>query len=104
MPNAFTRVPDRPVPPLPRWASALLPAADLFMVVMISRPPTGTLRTTWVTPATEQLCRVLAIIGFGFGGFLVWARGTGAWLGLVLIVFAAGCASVALVGLAQQRG
>jgi hypothetical protein len=103
LPNAFTRVPDRPVPPLPRWASALLPVADLFMVVMFSRPPTGTLRTTWVTPATEQLCVALAVVGFLGGGFLVWARGAGAWLGLALILLAAGCASVALVGLAQRR-
>ena len=99
----FTRVPERPVPPLPGWARALLPAADLFMVVLFSRPPTGTLRTTWVTPATLQLGAVLAVIGVLSGAFLIWAGGTGALLGAALVVFGLGCASVALVGVAQRR-
>lgn len=91
------------MPPLPGWARALLPAADLFMVVLYSRPPTGTLRTTWVTPATESLCAVLAVGGLVGGGLLVWARGAGALLGAALVLFALGCAAVALVGLAQRR-
>jgi hypothetical protein len=103
LPNVFTRVPDGPVPPLPRWASALLRVADLFMVVMISRPPTGTLRTTWVTPATLQLGAALAVVGVLGGALLLWARGPGALLGALLLVFGLGCASVALVGLAQRR-
>ena len=103
MPNVFTRVPEQPVPPLPRWAGALLPVADLFMRAMISRPSSGTLRDTWVTPATDGLCRALAVVGLLCGGFLVWAGGTGALLGLLLIVFALGCGSVALVGFAQRH-
>ena len=52
MPNRFTRVPDRPVPPLPWLGRMVLPLADLFMILMASRPRSGSLRTTWVTPAT----------------------------------------------------
>lgn len=105
MPNVFTRVPERPVPALPRWAQALLPAADLFMVLMVSRPATGTLRTTWVTPATEQLSTALAVVALGCGGFLaaMHASMAGMVLGVALILFGLGCAAVALVGLAQRR-
>jgi len=103
MPNVFTRVPDRPVPPLPGWAAALLPVADLFMVLMVSRPPTGTLRTTWVTPGTLQLTTVLALVGLVVGGLLLPRFGLSALLGVLLIAFALGCGSVALVGLAQRR-
>ncbi|HEX6489082.1 MAG TPA: hypothetical protein VF137_09485 [Candidatus Dormibacteraeota bacterium] len=103
MPNTFTRVPDRPVPELPRWARVLLPAADLFMVAMVSRPPTGTLRTTWVTPATLQLCAVLGVVAPVIGVLLLFRGGVALAVGILLILFAAGCLSVALVGLAQRR-
>jgi hypothetical protein len=103
MPNQLTRVPERPVPPLPGWTGVLLPLADRFLVLLVSRPPTGTLRTTWVTPATEQLCTVLALVAGALGGYLVWSRGAGALVGLALLAFAVGCAAVALVGLAQRR-
>ena len=103
MPNAFTRVPDRPVPPLPAWAHPLLPAADLFMVLMYSRPPTGTLRTTWVTPSTFWLGVALAA-GWIVLGVVLVARGGPVLiaLGLLLILFALGCGSVAAIGLAQR--
>ena len=106
MPNAFTRVPDRPVPALPRWALALLPVADPFMVLMVSRPPTGTLRTAWVTPATEQLCVLLTFVALICGGFLVAVHAGlgGTLLGIALILLGVGCACVALVGLAQRQG
>src|ERR671936_2888298 len=55
VPNRFTRVPDRPVPPLPWLGRMVLPLADLFMILMASRPRSGSLRTTWVTPATIVL-------------------------------------------------
>ena len=104
MPNVFTKVPERPVPPLPGWARALLPAADRFMVVMISRPPTGTLATTWVTPATLLLSAALAVVALLCAGFLVAGFGVERlFLGILLIAFGLGCAAVGLVGLAQRR-
>ncbi len=41
--------------PMDRFQERLLPAADAFMVVMWSRPESGTLRTTRVTLATMIL-------------------------------------------------
>ena len=41
-----------PAPPLGALAAAVLPVADFFMLAMFSKPPSGTLRTTWVTPST----------------------------------------------------
>ena len=35
-----------------RFGSAVIPVADFFMLAMFSKPPSGTLRTTWVTPST----------------------------------------------------
>ena len=108
MPNAFTRVPERPVPPLPAWALAVMPLADRFMVVLVSRPPTGTLRTTWVTPATLQLCSVLSVV-CGVIGAVLLASGIvrlevrAVVFGVLLVAFGAGCLSVALVGIAQRR-
>ena len=52
MPNVFTRVPDSPVPPPSGFGSAVIPVADAFMIAMFSKPKSGTLRTTWVTPST----------------------------------------------------
>ena len=63
MPNRFTRVPERPVPPLPWLGRMVLPLADLFMILMASRPRSGSLRTTWVTPATVGLCMVTVVGG-----------------------------------------
>jgi hypothetical protein len=86
----------------------VLPVADLFMELMLSRPPSGTLRSTWVTPATLQMCGALAAIG-GVLGIVLGrqALAAGAWLeaaaGLVLLVLAIGAAAVAAVGLAQRR-
>ena len=104
MPNRFTRVPDRPVPPLPRWARALVPPADAFMVLMVSRPRTGSLLRTWVTPATLQLCVAVAVAGLACGAFLVIA-GTPVVraFGAALLVVSAGAAAVAAVGVAQRR-
>src|SRR5690242_21899903 len=91
-PNILTRVPAEPVPHLPVWCGAVVPAADLFMALLLSRPATGSLRNTWVTPATLMLsvatgltsiaCLALAIAGL-----------SGAWqvaAALGLAVFAAG--------------
>jgi hypothetical protein len=105
MPNRLTRVPDRPVPVLPRPARLLLPVADAFMILMVSRPRSGSLSTTWVTPATIALCVVTAVAGIllevvvlgGAGGSNVLAM-IGAALVAVLVV---GSACVAAIGIAQ---
>jgi hypothetical protein len=104
VPNIFTRVPAEPVPRLPGWCAAVVPVADLFMTLMVSRPATGTLRNTWVTPATLVLsvatgltsivCVALAVAGLSAG----WRVG----VTLVLALFAVGSLCVAAVGLAQR--
>lgn len=108
MPNAFTRVPGRPVPALHGWMRLPLRVADLVMVAMWSRPPTGTLATTWVTPGTLWLCVAVCLVG-GLPALLllIWALAGGgpgpAAGGAVLLALAIGSACVALVGIAQRR-
>lgn len=108
MPNVFTRVPDRAVPAPPRWLRAILRVADLFMVAMYSRPPTGTLATTWVTPSTLWLTASLAIVAVAVAILLLLSQPFGGAvsvvLGGLLLVLAVGAGSVAVVGLAQRRG
>ncbi|HXA28722.1 MAG TPA: hypothetical protein VN193_08235 [Candidatus Angelobacter sp.] len=105
MPNRFTAVPSRPVPPLPAAGRALLPLADGFMLVMLSRPQSGSLRDTWVTPATLWMCAALAVVGAAAGALALTAGGTTPWLiaGIVAIALAAGGAAVATVGAMQRR-
>jgi len=101
--NRFTRVPDRPVPPLPAAVDALVPVADLFMLVMISRPATGSLRRTWVTPATLYLSVGMLVLGLALAVRLL-GGGTAARIGgALLVLLAAGGGAVAAVGLAQRR-
>jgi hypothetical protein len=107
VPNLLTQVPDRPVPVLPWPGRLLLPIADLFMVLMISRPPSGSLRTTWVTPATLGLSMATAVVGVLLD-VAVLGGGTGditiaSLLGAtVLTVLAIGSASVAAIGILQR--
>jgi hypothetical protein len=105
--NRLTRVPEGPVPDLPAAARLALPAADLFMVLMVSRPATGSLRSTWVTPATLQLTIAVALVGLPLGVWLAVSQAVGGklisgLLGTVVIVLAAGALSVAIVGIAQR--
>lgn len=89
---------------MPRWCAAAVPVADLFMVLLLSRPATGSLRDTWVTPATLVLsvasgstsvaCLAPAVACLG-GGWRVAVT-------LALALFAVGSFCVALVGLAQR--
>ena len=82
----------------------MVPVADLFMVLLLSRPATGSLRNTWVTPATLVLsvaagltslvCLVPAVVGLS-GDWRVAAT-------LALALFAAGSLCVGVVGLAQR--
>ena len=104
MANRFTRVPDRPAPPLGSLVGRLVPLADLFMLVMFSRPRTGSLRNTWVTPATLALCVALIVIGLAAGGLLVAARTPPSTVaGAALILAAIGAGAVAAVGAEQRR-
>lgn len=50
------------VTPLDGLQITLLPIADLFMILMLSRPPGGSLRTARVTPVTIGLAAVLALL------------------------------------------
>lgn len=108
MPNVLTAVPPEPPPALRGTARRLLPLADLFMVLLLSRPPAGTLATTWVTKAT------LLLAGGGLIAAVVLVSavlaGLGHWpAGLVALTlggsaaFGAGAASVLAVGLDQRR-
>jgi hypothetical protein len=105
MPNRFTRVPERPVPALPRPGRLLLPIADLFMLLMISRPHTGSLRTTWVTPATLGLSAATAFVGTLLEVAMLRGGPTMPTLmgAAAVAVLAAGSASVAVIGLLQRR-
>lgn len=105
--NPLTRVPDRPVPALPGWVRPLVPLADVFMVLMVSRPRSGSLARTWVTPATLQLCVALVVGGLlcallAAGGELRGGVAVALDAGLLLVCVGAG--AVALVGIAQRRG
>jgi hypothetical protein len=108
MPNRFTAVPEEPVPKLGFLGSVLLPLADSFMKLMFSKPASGTLRTTWVTPATLWLTLVsgIAALGLGIGLAVSSANGNGGVIlaGIVIcIAYAAGALAVALVGFDQRR-
>jgi hypothetical protein len=101
--NRLTRVPDRPVPRLPRVVDALVPLADLFMLLMISRPATGSLRRTWVTPATLALSAATFVAGLALGVRLLAGDAPARISAAPVLVLAAGAGAVAAVGLAQRR-
>lgn len=108
MPNAFTRVPDLPVPPPARFGSAVIPVADAFMVAMFSKPPSGTLRTTWVTPSTYWLTLAtflgaVVIAGLLLSGLLGSITSISIVGVVICLLFAVGAGSVALVGAGQRR-
>jgi len=108
MSNAFTRVPDSPVPPPGRFGSAVIPVADAFMIAMFSKPPSGTLRTTWVTPSTYWMTLATFLGAVVIAGLLlsgvIGSVTTISLVGvLICLLFALGAGSVALVGAAQRR-
>ena len=108
VPNRWTRVPAGPPSAPPRWEAAVLPLADLFMWAMLSRPQSGSLGVTWVTPATFFLSAlaaasaaiVLAVCAVALAGGGGWAALAGI---VVCAALAAGSSAVGLVGLAQRR-
>jgi hypothetical protein len=96
------------LPPLDRLQARLLPAADLVMIVMWSRPPSGTLRTTRVTRATIWLSAAVAVVTGGLAlllaGYLL--RGASLLLlvpALLVVPLAAGSACLAAFGIRQHR-
>jgi hypothetical protein len=108
VPNRWIRVPAGPPSAPPRWEAAVLPLADLFMWAMLSRPQSGSLGVTWVTPATFFLSAlaaasaaiVLAVCAVALAGGGGWAALAGI---VVCAALAAGSSAVGLVGLAQRR-
>ncbi len=102
VPNLFTRVPDRPAPELPRALGPVVAVADLFMLLMISRPTTGSLRATWVTPATLLLTVATTVIGGPLAIDLLGRSGAARIGGVSLGLAAIGAACVAVVGFAQR--
>jgi len=108
MPNRFTAVPDGPVPVPSRPVQWVLPVADAFMVAMASRPASGSLRTTWVTPATLWLALAAVAGGAALAVVLVRALAGGGSIAalfgaIVCIALAAGAAAVVMVALDQRR-
>jgi hypothetical protein len=104
--SSARRAPD-PLPPLDALQRLLLPVADGFMVAMLSRPPSGTLRTTRVTWPTIALS-IATLAGTAVtAGVLVRIAGRVGPLLLIAVValaaLAAGSASLALYGLRQRR-
>lgn len=104
MPNRLTAVPSRPVPRLRGPGRLLYPVADLFMVLMLSRPASGSLRQTWVTPATLGLAVAIVLVCLVAAALLFAVATAGSiTAGVVLLLVASGPASVAAVGCAQRR-
>lgn len=93
--------------PFDATQARLLPVADLVMVLMWSRPESGTLRDTRVTIVTIYLAVVVAIVALLLGilGVLLGVSG-GSWLWLiaaaVLLLLAFGCADLGWYGIRQR--
>ena len=105
MPTRFTRVPTGDVPLLPLWARWAVLPADAFMLLMVSRPATGSLARTWVTPGTLQLCIATTVLALVALVLLLSTGGSGVAHVIALVVAAvlvAGAGCVALVGWAQR--
>jgi hypothetical protein len=86
----------------------VLPVADFFMLAMFSRPASGSLRTTWVTPSTYWMT-IVTSVGALVIAVLLLSGVIGAVTSLSLIgvvvclFFAVGAGSVAVIGGGQRR-
>lgn len=104
----LTAIPEGPVPAPGRLAAALLPLADATMIVLLSRPATGSLRRTWVTPATLALALATVVVGAA-AALLLATRSLAGGGVLAAVAFAASlaatcaAAAVAIVGVDQRR-
>ena len=108
MANRLTTTPGRPVPALGRLATLLLPFADAFLFVTWSRPQSGSLRSTWLTPATIALAVAVCPLLVTAAVLLLRVHPAGA--GVVQLTAsvlcglgALGAAAVAIVGFDQRR-
>ena len=102
----WTRVPKDP-PPVDQLQLRLLPVADLFMALMLSRPGGLSLRTIWVTPATIWLalasCALVGMASLAAIQLAVTGHGILPAVGGVLgLAAAAGTGIVALYGIRQR--
>ncbi|MEA2682213.1 MAG: hypothetical protein QOK05_541 [Chloroflexota bacterium] len=93
--------------PVDALQERLLPVADRVMVLMLSRPASGTLRDTKVTIVTIYLAIAVAVVGLVLailGVALATAGGQAAWVlaALVLLLLAGGCADLAIFGVRQR--
>lgn len=104
MANRLTEIPTQPVPQLRGPVRVLIPLADVFMIAMLSRPSTGSLRNTWVTPATRWLTVVAALLALVA---VITLRPAQAWLAVIEVVVLAfvitGAAAVAAIAFSQGR-
>jgi hypothetical protein len=95
------------VTPLDRIQLMLLPVADLFMILMYSRPPGGSLRTARVTLMTIWLAAAVAVLaGIPAAVLLVHAVATLQLLpiaiGLVGVAVGLGSGILAVFGVRQR--
>jgi hypothetical protein len=85
----------------------LLPVADVIMVLMLSRPPSGTLRDTRVTIVTIYLAvfvAAVALILAALGIALVLTGSSGLWIAaaFLLLLLGLGCADLGVYGIRQR--
>ena len=97
---------EQPDIPFDTMQARLLPVADVVMVLMLSRPASGTLRDTRVTVVTIALALAVAAVGAGLAvlGLVLAVGGQPLWglAALVLLLLALGCADLAAFGLRQR--
>jgi len=81
----------------------LLPVADGFMILMLSRPASGSLRTTRVT-TVSVLLGAASFVAFGVAGVVVALKGgvVPVAVGVLLELFALGRLSLVLFGGLQR--
>jgi|GEM_PF-1603768 len=107
MPNRLTRVPDCPPPSLKNFGWVLAPA-DLAMKCFFSTPASGTLESTWVTPATlwTSYLAAFALILFAVLCATELSADLGTWpvvlIAVASSVLAVACAAIAAVGTLQR--
>jgi hypothetical protein len=95
------------ITPLDRIQLLLLPVADLFMILMYSRPPGGSLRTARVTLATIWLAAAVAfLVGIPAAAVLVNATARSQPLliviGLLGVAVGLGSGTLAVFGVRQR--